>query len=242
MRVVWENQLGGLTFEVGEGSHRRFIKWMPSVPGIDLRTEAERLQWAVAFTPVPPVVDCGGDTSESWMVTLPVPGETAVSPHWKQHPRTAVMAIGEGLRALHECLPVAACPFSWSVEDRGATVRDRAATKLIDPGRWAPEHRAMTVDAALAVLEHPPPTDEVVVCHGDACAPNTLILENGAWSGHVDVGSMGVADRWADLAIATWSIGWNYGPGWEDLLLASYGVAADEERTTYYRLLWDLGP
>jgi kanamycin kinase len=54
--------------------------------------------------------------------------------------------------------------------------------------------------------------------------------------------TLGVADRWADLAVATWSTQWNYGPGWEQPLLAAYGVAADPERIRYYRLLWDLGP
>jgi kanamycin kinase len=51
--------------------------------------------------------------------------------------------------------------------------------------------------------------------HGDACAPNTLISHDGHCSGHVDFGALGTADRWADLAIATWSTIWNYGPGWE---------------------------
>ncbi|MCP5026589.1 MAG: aminoglycoside 3'-phosphotransferase, partial [Actinomycetia bacterium] len=60
--------------------------------------------------------------------------------------------------------------------------------------------------------------------------------------GHVDLGSLGVADRWADLAIATWSTVWNYGPGWEDVLLEAYGIDSDPRRTEYYRLLWGLGP
>jgi aminoglycoside phosphotransferase len=72
---------------------------------------------------------------------------------------------------------------------------------------------------ALDMLTHAPPIDKLVVCHGDACAPNTLLGDDGCWSGHVDLGALGVADRWADLAIATWSTEWNYGPGWEDHLL-----------------------
>jgi kanamycin kinase len=72
-------------------------------------------------------------------------------------------------------------------------------------------------------------------------APNTLIGSDGRWSGHVDLGRLGIADLWADLAIATWSAGWNYGPGWERLLLDAYGVEPDPERTRHYRLLWDLG-
>jgi kanamycin kinase len=89
------------------------------------------------------------------------------------------------------------------------------------------------VKQALDRLGEIPPVDHAVVCHGDACAPNTRLTENGHWSGHVDLGAMGVGDRWADLAVATWSTEWNYGPGWEDQVLAAYGVAADPERIPY---------
>lgn len=58
----------------------------------------------------------------------------------------------------------------------------------------------------------------------------------------MDLGSLGVADRWADLAVATWATQWNYGPGWERPLLDAYGIAPDPGRIRYYRLLWDLGP
>jgi kanamycin kinase len=101
-------------------------------------------------------------------------------------------------------------------------------------------HRHLTIEGALDLLQEAPPIDQLVVCHGDACAPNTLVLDDGQWSGHVDLGSMGIADRWADLAVATWSTGWNYGPGYEELLLDAYGVSPDPRRTAFYRLLWDL--
>jgi len=41
------------------------------------------------------------------------------------------------------------------------------------------------------------------------------------------LGALGVADRWADLAVATWSLEWNYGPGWQSVLLEAYGVESD---------------
>jgi len=69
-----------------------------------------------------------------------------------------------------------------------------------------------------------------------------LALAGGETVRPVWVNGLGVADRWADLAIATWSTTWNYGPGWETPLLDAYGVAPDPDRTRYYRLLWDLGP
>ena len=36
--------------------------------------------------------------------------------------------------------------------------------------------------------------------------------------------TLGVADRWADLAIASWSLGWNFGPGWDETFYQAYGV------------------
>jgi aminoglycoside phosphotransferase len=40
-------------------------------------------------------------------------------------------------------------------------------------------------------------------------SPNTLIDDDGRCCGHVDFGDLGVADRWADLAVAALSPGWN---------------------------------
>jgi aminoglycoside phosphotransferase len=222
---VWLNELGGLTYRLGDGPARRFVKWMPaggdSATGGDLAAEAERLSWAARYVTVPPVLDSGSDEGGSWLVTAGIPGEYAVSERWKQDPATAVRAIGEGLRALHDALPVADCPFSWSNAERlaGTCSRDRARELLAEA----------------------PPIDELVVCHGDSCAPNTLIGDDGRWSGHVDLGRLGVADRWADLAVATRSTIWNFGPGWEKPLLDAYGVDEDPERTAYYRLLEDQG-
>lgn len=239
VRLVWVNEVGGRTFEVGDGSRRRFVKWTPVTSGIDLDREVARLRWAVRFTPVPVVLEQGQDASGSWIVTAALPGENAVSERWLAEPARAVRAIGAGLRALHTALPVPDCPFSWSVQDRIAKVRGRAGQ--LDPARWHPEHQRLDADTALAALQQPPEVDQLVVCHGDSCAPNTLVSAEGSWTGHVDLGSLGVADRWADLAIATWSTEWNYGPGWSEELLAAYGVEADPVRTRFYRLLWDLG-
>jgi kanamycin kinase len=50
---------------------------------------------------------------------------------------------------------------------------------------------------------------------------------------------MGVADRWADLAIATLNVASNYGEQWEQAMLDAYGITPDPVRITYYRELWD---
>jgi len=239
VKPVWRNELGGLTFELG-GPERQFVKWNPNDNGIDLVAEAARLRWASRYAAVPKPVLVARDDTATCLVTDALPGTSAVSPRWLAEPATAVEQIGLGLRALHGALPVPDCPFDWTVPTRLAELE--AHPERLDPARWNEDHQHLRVADVRARLADPPAVDVLVVGHGDTCAPNTLLTEDGRWSGHVDLGRLGIADRWADLAIATWSLGWNYGPGWESVLLDVYGVPADPERVAYYRLLWDLGP
>lgn len=208
--AVWLNQVGGLTFR----DAGRFLKWNPTGADPSLAVERERLDWARPHHPVPEVLDLIASDEGELLVTRALPGQGAVTGRWLAEPRTAVRAIGEGLRALHENLPLASCPYDWSVETRLA-------------GAEAPQ------------LGPPPEIDLLVVCHGDPCAPNTIIGDDGRWTGHVDLASLGIADRWADLAVSSMSLGWNYGPGWDAEFFAAYGVAQDADRIRFYRELWD---
>jgi kanamycin kinase len=240
IELLWRNELGGLTYRVTDEPTDQVIKWTAAESGIDLDEEVRRLRWADRFTPVPHVVGWGSDGTGNWFVTEALPGNNAVDECWITDPERAVVAIGAGLRALHDTLPVADCPFSWSATERLAKITHRASAGLVDPAGWDPAHRHWGLTEALEYLSSPPPTDRLVVCHGDACAPNTLVDETGRWTAHVDFGALGVADRWADIAVATWSVEWNYGDGWERTFLDAYGVDPDPFRTAYYRLLWDL--
>jgi kanamycin kinase len=222
--AVWANELGGITFRVGSGKSGRefisgteFIKVAPR-PG-DFADEARRLGWAGRYIAVPEVLGVGLDGACAWLRTRGLPGLSAVHPRWLASPAVAVRAIGVGLRTMHDRLPVTSCPYDWSATHRLGT--------LTPAGR--------------ALLGEPPPVDRLVVCHGDACAPNTLIDDGGRCCGHVDFGSLGVADRWADLAVATLSLGWNYpGRSWDEEFFAGYGVPPDPVRIDYYRRLWQV--
>jgi kanamycin kinase len=225
LRPVWRNELGGLTFELTDADGgRRFVKWAPPGSWLDLAAEVPRLRWVAGRIPAPRVLDHGEGPDGEWLVTAALPGQNAVVPRWAADPTTVVPALGVGLRRLHDALPVPDCPFSWSVSTRLTAARRRGAPAGQEPQRW---------------LDETPPIDRLVVCAGDACAPNTLLDDAGRVTGHVDLGELGVADRWADLAIATYSTGWNYGPGWERPLLDAYGVDPDPARTDFYRRLWD---
>lgn len=214
---VWRNERGGVTFRTDDA---RYIKHGPRNAETTMAAEAARLRWAGPHTPVPEVLSHGEDGTHEWLVTRALPGLSAVDPRWVADPATAVAAVGAGLRALHDALPVADCPFDWTVPAR---VQAATARGIRLPAR----------------LRGAPAVDVLVVCHGDACCPNTLLDDGGRWRAHVDLGALGTADRWADIAVAAMSTGWNYGPGWEDALLDAYGIAPDAERMRFYRDLWN---
>ena len=66
-----------------------------------------------------------------------------------------------------------------------------------------------------------------------------IVDVDGRVLAHVDLGALGVADRWADIAVAAMSTTRNCGPGWERTLIDAYGIAPDSERLAYYRDLWN---
>nr|BFF09896.1 hypothetical protein GCM10025699_11990 [Microbacterium flavescens] len=119
---VWRNDYGGVTFRTDDG---RYIKHGPLNAESSLAGETERLEWAGRWIRVPHVLDAGADETEEWLVTRAIPGESAVAARWVAEPATAVRAVGEGLRALHDALPVDECPFDWSVPSRIANAAGR---------------------------------------------------------------------------------------------------------------------
>lgn len=217
---LWRNELGGMTFRAERSDGAVVIKWGPHNAETSFAAEAARMRWAGQWIRVPEVIEHGSDAAEEWLITAALPGQSAVAPRWREQPAVAVRAVGQALRALHDALPVQECAWRWEVPDRIAAAASR--------GRIVPEH-----------LRVAPPIDQRVVCHADACCPNTLIGDDGHWLAHVDLGQLGTGDRWGDIAVASMSTTWNYGPGWEDALIEAYGVEPDRQRLAYYRELWN---
>ena len=208
IELVWRNQLGGLTFRLGNS----YVKYNDRSSGIDLDRERARLEWIAGRPRAPRVISFGSDHDAQWMVTEALPGEHAVGDTWRARRSEAIRAIASGLRAMH-AVPIDDFPSEWIA--------------------------ASWVGRTPASLGPRPSIDGPVLVHGDACAPNTLITQAGEWAGNVDFGDLGVGDRWADLAVASMSLDWNFGEGHQTEFFDAYGIEPDLERIEYYRELWD---
>jgi kanamycin kinase len=192
--------------------------------GPDVDGEAARLSWlrGQGF-PAAEVLDAG----DGWIVMAELPGRSAAEP-WSPAMRPRIIdALADVAVALH-AVPAERCPF-----DRSLAVA-------------LPEARAASgTDAGLAAeLDRTvPAAEDIVVTHGDLCVPNVLFdPETAEVTGIVDVGRLGRADRYVDLAIATRSIGDvglnpQYGPAAAARFLQRYGVEPDPPKVAFYRLL-----
>ncbi|MET4598801.1 APH(3')-II family aminoglycoside O-phosphotransferase [Stenotrophomonas sp. 2694] len=203
----------------------------------ELEGEILRLRWLRAQgQPVPTVLDTAEEGGRRWLLMSALPGhDLASSPTLA--PAQVVVLLADALRALH-ALPVAGCPFDHRLASRLPEVAARVAAGLIDADDFDDERLGQSAEQVHAELIATCPADEdLVVAHGDACLPNLMAVD-GRFSGFIDCGRLGVADRCQDLALAARSLVHNYDDTrWVAPLLARYGMGADERRLAFYRLL-----
>lgn len=213
---VWHNELGGVTFKLSGGEGVRYLKWqrysgLSSIHRSHVNLKAEADRLSWA----------GQFISVPEVLQVGDDDEAA----W---------LLTTGIQALPAVHPRWQAEPETAVRAIASGLRQLHNTLPVDEcpfqGSWA---EAEGVDL--------PEPEKLVVCHGDPCVPNTLVHTDGGFAAYVDLGQLGVADRWADLAIATYSISWqiNFGRSYDDLFFATYGVEPDEERIAFYRNLWD---
>lgn len=149
----------------------------------------------------------------------------------------AVAAI-QALARLH-ALPIDDCPFDERLDVKLAEARRRIEGGELTEDDFDPERKGRTAEdiwGELMALR--PSSEDLVVTHGDASWPN-FIVRQAAPCGLIDLGRLGVSDRYQDLAIFLRS-GARNAPHLDvaALVPAHYPLAdLDLARLHYYRLL-----
>lgn len=213
-----------------------FVKTEPAGPLAELRDETARLRWLeTAGVPAPLVVDAAAGADRDWLLMTAVSGRDLASTP-RPEPATIVRLAADALRGLHR-IDRASCPFDHTAGVRIAHARARMEAGLVEEEDYEGKEEGRTVaDLFALLLAERPRTEDLVVTHGDACLPN-LMAEDGAFTGFIDVGRLGVADRHQDLALAARDIAEELGEDWVAPFLDRYGIAADPAKIRFYRLL-----
>ena len=213
-----------------------FLKCERSGPFAELSDEAARLRWlAGQGIACPDVIALESHAGHDWLLMSAVAGEDLASAAIE--PADVVGVMASALRGLH-AIDIASCPFDHRLDQRIAAARARMEAGEVDESDFDDERQGWTAAEAFAgLLALRPATEDLVVTHGDACLPNVMAAE-GRFSGFIDCGRLGVADRHQDLALACWSIRYNLGEAWIEPFLERYGPPETEPaKLSWYRLL-----
>jgi len=219
-----------------EGKPDLFIKSEETGPLAELPNEIAVLRWLEAMNlPAPRVIDTCEADGRHWLLMSAVPGtDMASAPDLPAEQLVRECALA--LRRLHALDP-AACPFDRRLAVTVPMAEHRAGSGAVDETDFDDEHLGRTAMELLAKLTaHLPLETDLVVCHGDACMPNFMVVD-GKFSGFIDCARFGIADRHQDLALATRSIAFNSGPDAVRIFLAVYGIDPDDDKIAFYRLL-----
>lgn len=217
------------------GEKRMFLKSQRREPLFTLEGEAERLRWLQGRAPVPGLVDFVTDQTHDHLLMEALAGEDAATA--KLSPEALVALLAEALRELH-AVDITTCPFRHAADDLISRASALRAAGQVDEGNLDPKNLGRPLsEIFVEMLALRPASEDRVFTHGDFCLPN-VIIHHGRLSGLIDLGSAGIGDRYRDLALIGRSLDRNHGPGWTDVFLARYGLAApDPGKLRYYRLI-----
>lgn len=88
----------------------------------DLRSERERLEWLQGKLPVPELLYFDFDNEKQYMLVSEIQGVPSFDVSLREDIPNLIKQFAMGLRTIHS-LDVATCPFSWSLNEKVASVQ-----------------------------------------------------------------------------------------------------------------------
>lgn len=218
-----------------------YLKHAKGEAAEDLTGEMARLRWLRAYLPVPEVVCFIRDADDAFLLTTALEGSSADEVLRSEPARReeVIDALACFMLRLH-AIPVEECPFNSQFAFRLRKARRRIDAGLVDTDDFDDEREGWTAEQVwTAIREHAPPDPEPVVTHGDFSLDNILI-SGGKVSGCIDVGRLGLADPYQDLAIL-WNCLRDFEPELQARLFQQYGLPhIDRNRLDLHLLLDEL--
>ncbi|MFF8772075.1 APH(3'') family aminoglycoside O-phosphotransferase [Kitasatospora sp. NPDC015120] len=242
-RPVTAGESGAFVFRSADAG--RYAKCVRAAEAADLAAERDRIAWLGAQgIPGPAVLDWCDTGAGACLVTSAVSGVPADQVS-AEDLRGSWDRVADAVRRLHE-VPVSQCPYHRGLDTMIALARDVVARDAVNP-QFLPVEQQHTPPADLLARLTPQiprrraqEAHDAVVCHGDLCLPNIMLdPQTLDVSGFIDLGRLGRADRYADLALllANARETWRH----EDQARAAdvafaerYGLALDHDRLRYY--------
>jgi len=253
-----ENIIGGKPYSVDETgmSDSSVLIFDDSVLKIRedsefIRNEHIMMKWLENKVSVPECVCNITENGKNYLLMSKISGKMSCEDEFLNEPGFLVSVLADALKSL------------WSIDISGCPVKNDLST-VLSSALYRVEHGLVDVDDAepetfgkngfkdpaelLKWLYDNRPAEDFVLSHGDFCLPNIFINE-GRFSGFVDIGRMGIADRYQDIALCCRSLHHNFSgiysgksyPGYDEkMFFDALGIEPDYDKIRYYILLDEL--
>lgn len=208
------------------------------------------LEWLKDRAPAPRAVAHEVADGLDWLLMTRVPGRMLCDDEIMLRPALLLDCMAEALHLLW-AIPPEECPFERTAEDNLTHAEKTILSGRFDASGCEKETFGpggfKDPEDLLAWLKKNKPPMDLAVTHGDFCLPN-LFSDGKRFTGFIDVGNTGLADRWTDLALGWRSLKHNsdghYGKTYPKVdpydLFRAAGVPRDDEKLRYYLLLDEL--
>jgi aminoglycoside 3'-phosphotransferase-1 len=216
-----------------------FLKQGHGAVADDIVDEMTRLRWIGAYIPAPAVVHFVTVPGEAWLLMTALPGETAYQAlEARPQDRLAIVdSLAVFLRRVH-AIPVGECPFNSDHVYRLALARKRIDARLVEEEDFDEERAGWTAEQVWQAMHRLLPfAPDPVVTHGDFSLDNILMVD-GEVTGCIDMGRVGIADRFQDLAIM-WNCLGEFAGDLQDRFIAQYGLAELDPVKLPFHLMLD---
>lgn len=232
-----------------------YPKYVLKIQKQSVETDNERdiVTWLNKCIPIPEILDYCVEDGNAYTLMTKMQGIMLCDEEYLNNPTLLVKLIAKSLKLLWNT-DVYSCPLKVSrLENRLKEARGNVENGLVDMDNVEPETFGESGFACpkelLEWLEKNQPEEDLVLSHGDFCLPNIFGYGNEL-SGFIDLGKMGPADRWQDIAIAIRSLKHNFEGKYHqgkkyfdfkpEMLLEELEIKMDEEKYKYYILLDEL--
>jgi len=217
--------------------------------GADVQATIDTMRWLEGKVPAATVLCHEIADGKSWLLMSRVPGLMACEEQYMTQPDVLLTALAEGMKRLWRA-DITGCPRTRTVEDMLREARYRVENGLVDMENTEPETFGdggfRDPWELLTWLETNKPDSVLTLAHGDYCLPN-IFIDNGRFSGFIDLGDFGIGEKWRDIALCWRSLKHNadghYGKVYDihpDRLFDQLDISPDWEQIRYHILLDEL--
>ena len=217
----------------------------------ETKSERSMLKWMDGKLPVPKVLCdiCDGD--KDYLLMSRIPGKMTCDKEYMENPEALVKVLAKALKQLWE-VDITDCPMVWNLDKKLVQAKEAVEKGEVDIENTEPEtfgeNGFKNPHELWEWLNANRPLEELVLSHGDFCLPN-VFAQGEELSGYIDLGRMGVADKWMDIALCYRSLKHNFFGKYAtkvyedfdpDMLFEVLEIEPDWEKLRYYILLDEL--